>query len=547
MTSPIRRDRPRYDPRMEPGSADELELRDYLRVVRRRKWTIAFVTTVVVAAALAASFLKTPRYRASAELLIAPKASETLFDPNNGSIYTDRKRAVATEIKVLQSRAVEDAVFEELGYRPTITASGSPDDDVVTVRAVSTDPERAAQVVNTYAREYITYRRESTVKDILEAQAEVQRKVEEKQTEIDALDARPGSNDAPGRQAERTSLVNQQNLFRDQLDQLQVGASLNSGGAQLITPAEVPESPFEPTPVRSGVLGLAVGLMLGLGLAFLFEYLDDALRGTADVERVADGLPVLGVIPAVAGWRNEKTPRTVTRTDPTSLAAEAYRSLRTSVQFLGLDAPLQTLQLTSPSSGEGKTTTAANLAVVLADAGQRVIVVDCDLRRSRIHEFFGLDNEVGFTSVLVGDAPLSTALQDVDGVPGLRLLTSGPRPPNPSELLSSQRAVEVLTALRAQADIVVLDSPPVLPVSDAVGLSARVDATLMVVRAASTTRKSLARAMTLLRQVDAPLIGAVFNVAKSGTDYEGGYGYGYAYGYGKKGQAVAGPMRAPTS
>ncbi|MGH9156472.1 MAG: polysaccharide biosynthesis tyrosine autokinase [Acidimicrobiales bacterium] len=516
---------------MEPGSADELELRDYLRVIRRRKWTIALTAVVIVGAALTAAFLKTPRYRASAELLIAPKVSETLFNPNNGSIYTDPRRAVATEIKVLSSKAVEDAVAEKLGSRPTISATGSPDDDVVTVRAVSVDPERAALIVNTYATEYIDYRRESTVRDILDAQAEIQRKVEEKQGEIDALDAQPGPKDSPARAAERTSLTNQQNLFRAQLDQLQVGASLNSGGAQLITPAEAPDEPFEPNPVRSGITALAIGLLLGVGLAFLFEYLDDALRTTVDVERATQGLPVLGVIPAVPGWRNQKTTRTVTRSEPNSMAAEAYRSLRTSVQFLGLDSPLHTLQLTSPSSSEGKTTTVANLAVALADAGQRVIVVDCDLRRSRLHEFFGLANTVGITSVLVGDVPLSAALQQAGTDDRLRVLCSGPRPPNPSELLSGQRAIEVLNAIRAEADIVLFDSPPVLPVSDAVVLAARVDATLLVAHVRSTSKKALLRAYEQLRQVDAPVIGTLLNGA-SGDDgdlYSYGYGYG-AYG-----------------
>lgn len=514
---------------MIPVQGSEFELLDYLRVVRRRKWIVALTALVVVVVTLTFALLKTPRYRATAELLIAPKASETLFNPNLGSTYNDPRRSVATAIKVLQSRAVENAVAEKLGSRPDISASGSPENDVVAVQAVSTNPELAAQIANTYATEYITYRQESGIEDVLEAQAQIQRKIQEKQTEIDALDASPGPRDGPGRVTERTSLVNQQNLFRAQLDQLQVGASLNRGGAQVITPAAVPEEPFEPNPIRNGVLALVIGLLLGLGLAFLREHLDDAIRATSDVERVAQGLAVLGVIPAISGWRDKRTARVVTRAQPTSVSAEAYRSLRTSVEFLRLDAPIEVLQLTSPSSSEGKTTTVANLAVALAKTGQRVIVVDCDLRRSRIHEFFGLPNEVGFTSVLLGDVPLSAALQDVDGVPGLRLLASGPRPPNPSELLSGQRTLEVLDALRAQSDTVILDSPPVLPVSDAVGLSGRVDATLLVVRANATTRKSLARALSLLRQVEAPLIGAVLNDTKGDAGYEGAYGYGYRY------------------
>lgn len=526
--------RTRYDPRVDHVAGDGLELRDYLRVLRRRRWTVILAMLWLAGSVLTASLLKTPRYRASGELLIAPKASETLFKQVSGpAVYNDPKRAVATEIRVLESLAVEDAVAARLGYRPRLTASSSPDDNVVTVRSISVDPQRAALAVNAYAEEYINYRRESTVEDILGAQSEVQKKIDEKQREIDALDAAVGPVDpvvGTPRAAERISLLNQQNLFRNQLDQLQVEASLNRGGAQLLTPARPPTEPFEPKPLRSVASAVALGLMLGVGLAFLVDYLDDALRTTQDVERATGGLPILGVIPAVRGWRNTKTARTVTRSDPASVVAEAYRGLRTSVQFLGLDSPLRTLQLTSPSTSEGKSTTVANLAVALANAGRRVVVVDCDLRRSRAHDFFDLPNDVGVTSVLLGEVGLGAALQHVEGVDRLRILSAGQRPPNPSELLSGHRMVGLLEELKAEADIVVLDSPPVLPVSDAIGLSAHVDATLLVVRANATNRKSVVRALELLGHIDTPVIGTVLNGAKGEESYaDGGYRYGPYY------------------
>jgi capsular exopolysaccharide synthesis family protein len=186
---------------------------------------------------------------------------------------------------------------------------------------------------------------------------------------------------------------------------------------------------------------------------------------------------------------------------------------------------MRTLQVTSANAREGKTTTLANLAVALARSGQSVVVVCCDLRRPRVHEFFGLDNEIGFTSVLLGKVPLARAVQDVPAQTRLSLLASGPLPPNPSELLSSKRTVEVLGSLQAEFDIVLIDSPPVLPVTDALVLSGRVDATLLIGVAGATTRKEATRAVELLRQVDAPLVGSVLN----GVDVEGGYGYNDQY------------------
>lgn len=502
------------------------EFRDYLHVLNRRKWIVILVTIVAVGVAIAVSLTTTPRYRATGKLLIAPRLSETLFSPGSGALGVDPRRAVATAIEVLQSGAVAREVSDQLGAPVKILAVGSPESDVVAIQAVNTDPGDAAQIVNLYAQTYIRYRQESTLNEILAAQAEVQRKIAQKQTEIEALDAATSPREDP-KTLERTGLLNQQNLFRNQLDQLQVAASLNSGGAQLITPAIPPDEPFDPRPVRTTAFAGVLGLLIGIGCAFVYDYLDDTIRAAPDIARVATDLPVLGLIPTVAGWRNGRNARTITQTDPTSGAAEAYRSLRTSVQFLGLDSPLKLLQVTSPSSAEGKTTTLANLAVALASTGQNVIAVDCDLRRSRLHEFFALANDVGFTSVLLGAAPLSRALQDVPGVPGLRLLAAGPRPPNPSELLAGGRALDLLATLGSRADIVLIDSPPALPVSDAIGLAANVDAVLMVVRASKTHRRQLGPALGLLRQVDARIVGAVLNSAKH--DLVAGYHYGYSY------------------
>jgi capsular exopolysaccharide synthesis family protein len=176
--------------------------------------------------------------------------------------------------------------------------------------------------------------------------------------------------------------------------------------------------------------------------------------------------------------------------------------------------------VTSASAQEGKTTTLANLAVAFARSGLRTVAVCCDLRRPRLHAFFGLDNAVGFTSVLLGNVALSKALQPVPGVDRLLILASGPLPPNPAELLSSSRTVELLRNLASQADIVLIDSPPVLPVTDSLVLSQRVDSTVLVSAAGTTTRKAVHRAAEMLHQVSAPLVGAVLN----GVSEDSGYG-----------------------
>ncbi|MBA3652979.1 MAG: CpsD/CapB family tyrosine-protein kinase, partial [Actinobacteria bacterium] len=261
--------------------------------------------------------------------------------------------------------------------------------------------------------------------------------------------------------------------------------------------------------------------------------LDDTVKTVEDIERHAHGKGILGTIPAVTDWRNRDTARLVTIEDPTAPISEAYRSVRTSLQFIGLRQPLRTLMVTSPMAAEGKTTTLANLAVTLARSGRRVICIDCDLRRPRLHSFFGLSPTTGFTSVLLGDSPLSASLQNVDVTGGgsLRLLASGPLPPNPAELLGTSRVNELLAAVAADADIVLVDAPPLLPITDAVVLSSRVDGVVLVATAQVTSRRHLGRATQLLDQAGAETVGVVFN----GATPESGYGYNYQYRYGGKG------------
>ncbi len=510
----------------ETAEPEELELRDYLRVLRRRKWLIAAVTVVVVGAALAASFAQTPVYRASAQVLLESRVSESLFNPSTGQ-RNDPAREVDTQIHVIESRPVRDLVQKKLGSVPDVSASAVGQTDVIQLSVESTDAKRAADVANAYVEAYRAFRTTQVQDDYLAAIQQVQDRIADLQHQIDALVPVGGKPADADTEARRQALLQQQVALQARLGDLQTNSQLSSGGVQPVTPATEPGSPVRPAPKRNAAVALALGLVLGVGLAFLFEYLDDTIRGRDDVERVGAGLPVVGTIPPVPGWKDRKQPVLVAVTQPKSMVAEAYRSLRTSVQFLGLDRPLKTLQITSPSAGEGKTVTAANLGVTMANAGQRVVVVGCDLRKPRVHAFFGLDNTVGFTDVLKGEVPLSAALQAVPDVPNLAVLASGPPPPNPSEILGGGRAGEVLDALRASSDLVILDSAPVLPVTDAAVLAARADATLVVAVAGETHRKRLQQALDRLAQVGAPLAGIVLNEARE----EGGYGYGYRYGY----------------
>jgi succinoglycan biosynthesis transport protein ExoP len=520
-----------------------LELRDYLRVIRRFKWTIAVTIVLCVAAALALSFREQPKYAAGSRLVITPELAETLLNPtanSGGNSAQNQARVIATEIQIMSSPRVVEAVTEELGYAPAgVAFSSVPDTDIIHITATGTDPEKVAETANVYAETYID---QSVEQDIDEARAaidQVQGEVFRLSDEIAVVDSdlavNPPAPPEEGqrgpsdpREINRARLDGQRTSYLLEIDRLETAiTATQQGGPKILADASVPEDPINKTPVRNGVAGLALGILLGVALAFLREYLDDSVKTKEDLER-ASGLTVVGLIPELPDWKNRKATPLVAMAQPRSHASEAYRTVRTSLEFLGLDNPITSVQVTSALAAEGKTTTLSNLATTFAKGGQRVIVLCCDLRRPRVHEFFGLDNRVGFTSILLGETPLSDAIQDVpaDGLP-LRLVASGPLPPNPAELLSSNRAASVIEALHERCDLLLIDSPPVVPVTDALVLAGLVDAVLLVGDSGSTTKRSLGRAVELLRQVDAPLVGAVLNGVGSRTEY--GYEYGKEY------------------
>jgi capsular exopolysaccharide synthesis family protein len=213
----------------------------------------------------------------------------------------------------------------------------------------------------------------------------------------------------------------------------------------------------------------------------------------------------------------------ITLTDPRSPVSEAYRSLRTNLEFFSLDEPIRTLVVTSPGAEEGKSTVLANLAVVLAQGGKRVILADCDLRRPTQHTLFGLDNTTGLTTMMVDETAQSEPPLRKTSVDGLRVLPAGPSPPNPAELLGSRRMKEAMAALLEQADLLLFDAPPVLAVTDALVLAVQADGVLLVVKAGSTKREHVQQAKERLERVNARIVGSVLNNAPTDSTLEGYY------------------------
>jgi succinoglycan biosynthesis transport protein ExoP len=465
------------------------------------------------------SALQPSLYAATAEIRIVDPNAESVA--NSSSNRLDREREVNTQIEQAKSAQIRQAVDDELGDQAddieSVSISGRGNTDIIAIRVVSESPEIAQQAANTYASLYVTTRQEQVASAFTSRAEDFAAKADELSQQIAEIDialvSNPTSAEADAYLAQRASLVEQQADLRGQATEFELEATSRSGNVVITEEATLPSQPFEPNTTRNVLVFGGLGLLLGIGLAFLIERLDDRVDSAERAERVAGGLPVLGSIPRKSRRRGAGGPRElVTRDSP---AAEAYRSLATSIRFSSVGTGRNVLAVVSAVGAEGKSTIVANLGMALAESGQRVVVVSADLRKPVLASFFGKDEmKLGLTSVLLGDANLNDALMpiEVEGGRGLYLLPAGPLPHNPTELLSSPRAADIVHGLQeAGADFVLIDSPPVLPVADALAIAQLADGMLLVVAEGATRDSNLQRTVNKLKAVQADLVGLIMN------------------------------------
>lgn len=324
-------------------------------------------------------------------------------------------------------------------------------------------------------------------------------------------------------------------MLTQKLEEAKIQESAQARNVRIIDKAIKPIKPVKPNKRMNVMLGVLLGLGLGVGLTFMIEYLDRSVRKPEDIERM--GLNVLATIPQIEVEKAEKAKkrlpenikleaRLITHIDPKSPVSEAYRTLRTNLQFSKVEKSLRSILVTSAGPKEGKSTTAANLAITMAQVGNKVALIDADLRRPIIHSAFGMDRDEGLTNYLAGSLEYEQMLHD-SFLDNLKVVTSGVLPPNPAELLATEKMENLLKKLQEDFDIVIIDSPPIIAVTDATILSTKVDGTLLIVYAGQTERDAIKRAITMLNSVSSRILGIVLN----GFDVRGIYGSYYYYYY----------------
>jgi polysaccharide biosynthesis transport protein len=515
-----------------------MELRQYLNVITKWWWLI--IASVVVAGL--ASYFTTRAmpliFQARTTLVVGqvmqnpnPDYSEFYTGQVLGQSYADlskREPVLQGALDVLKLK------WEWTQLQSMVTSRVIPNTQLIEISIVDTDPQRVAALTREVANQLIlnspaatSVTKQSEQEFTLTQIADLKAKLQKAQVEVrrydDEIATASSARQIQELTARQSALQNQIGSWQSTYAQLLLTVQKGSQNSlNIVEAAQVPTSPVGPNTTNNTVMAAVIGLILAGGAAFLLEFIDDTVKDNEAVRRSL-GLETLG---AIATIDSREYPEKLAVTHyPFSPIAEAYRMLRTNLQFSSVDKPLRSMLLTSAKPLEGKSYTTANLAAIIAQSGKRVILVDADMRRPTQHLNFKLTNNAGLTTVLL-DMSINPAdiVQDV-GIENLRVMTAGPLPPNPAELLGSKRMTELIASLLQISDLVVFDTPPVLAVADATILSSHVDGVLLVVDASKTRRAIAQKAKTSLASVGARMLGVTLNriPARSNAAYDYSY------------------------
>lgn len=536
------------------GSATPMMgVREYLAVLRRQRWVVIAAVAVVLASAVAFSLLRTPQYQATATVLLRPGDPSERFYTGNGPeppLNVEGEAAFATSFPVAAEAAESLPGVDPVEMLEHLSVIVDEESAIVRISATRPDPAQARDMATAVARAFVDGRRSAETANLSRLLKQFEAQLEELQGQIAELDAtigdgglttppdalNPAAVGPPGSpQAERlAALIRFQEIFeRQQL--LDIEQDVREGGAELVSPALLPSQPVGPSLPQTAAVAGFTGLLVGLGLALLRDHLDDRVR-TGDDAAAQAGLPVLAELPKVRRRRGSSGVESVVH--PHGALAEAVRGLRTTLQCLDPDNPVRRLVVSSPSRSEGKSFVALNLATIYAQAGYRTVVVSADLRRPTLEAALEqASGERGLTSVVqapdlqaaeLASTPAADQRVQRRREPGERrpsleealvptpveklwLLPCGALPPNPAELLGSTAMEEILDRLVGMVDMVVLDTPPVLAVTDAAILATRADGVVLVVAPGQTASRAVRRATGALSAVNARLLGIVVN------------------------------------
>jgi succinoglycan biosynthesis transport protein ExoP len=495
-----------------------MEIRHYIAILWRRRWVIAVTLAVTLAVVVIGTLMATPIYVVSTTLRVAAALGGTV----DYADYIYAERLMNTYAEIATSGPVLEELMRRLGLDQSLQIEMEilPNTELMQITVEDPNPILAREAANALAEILITQSEEfyagsgKTAQEILSEQlAQTEGELSQARREYESLVTQLPEDSERVAAARRSISLKEETYatLLEQYERARVREAIRANTLSVVEPAGIPPAPSKPRKALNFALGFVVGLVGGAGLAFLFESLDTRLYSTQQIEKLT-ALTTLGKIPTAERWPSHVF------FNGNSPQAEAFRRLRTNIVNLDHEAPLQTLLITSAEPREGKSTVVANLAFALAQSGCKVAVVDGDLRLPTLHKILGLSNQMGLSSVLNQEATLDEVMQDSE-ISGVWVLTSGPLPSNPAELLGSSQMTAVIEQLARRFDIVLLDTPSLLAVTDAAVLAPAVDGVMLVVGRAQARGKAVQAACQYLADVKARSIGVVVNRAERDDSY----------------------------
>jgi non-specific protein-tyrosine kinase len=510
-----------------------MAIKRYAGLLWRRLWLLVLCTALAAGAAFGVSVNSTPMYEASTTLLIHQAPSSGANADYNSLLASEL--LANTYAQMLQESPIFEQVIKELNLSVSAEELGRNvkvdvirDTQLIGLTVTDRDPAKASAIANKVVSQFsaqnqaIQEGRYSATKQSLEKEmASLQSDIQATQASLASLQKSGMTVDTSEREHLQTLLSQERSNYTALLNSLEgvrLAEAQSTNNVIVVKDATPQYTPVSPKTGLNVMLAAFLGLILAVMAVLARDYFDDALRSPEEVEQAA-GTSIVGLIARIPGA--EQPDRLTTFANPRSSTAEAYRILRTNIDFSGVDKPVKTLAVTSSRSEEGKSITVANLAVAIAETGKRVIAIDTDLRRPTLHTFFRQSNKRGVTSALISGGMLSEHIVSTS-IPNLRLMPSGPIPPNPAELLGSARMSALIEALKSDTDFIIFDTTPILPVTDALLVAGKCDATLLVARSGVTTSVGLKKAKDQLDQAGMRVLGVVLNHVPTGrntTDY----------------------------
>jgi polysaccharide biosynthesis transport protein len=510
---------------MDGLTETSIDLRDYLAVLRRQRWLVIVATALGLGVALGFSMASTEVYSATAEVLVRPTSLNPLdAGTQDLSLETEREVVLSTSVARAAGRGL--GVSDVGSLLEHVEVEIPPETQVLEIVYSDPDPNAAVRGADAFAQAYLQFRTRQALNAALAVLENIQRTIDELEGRLEATNEAlasqtPGSAEHQNAQVQREILLGQLTVLQNQQAAIST-PTLDPG--QVIGRPSVPTSPSSPRYPLNLAVGLLMGMFVGVVGAFVRDRLDDRVRGRPELEEVA-GAPVIGTVPPVAEMDGDGVPVLAVLHQPRGPVTEAFRRLRTVLQMLTVDRSVRTLMITSPGEREGKTTTAANLAVAYGQSGRAVTVVSADVRRPRLHEFFEVENARGFVELLTGGAAASTVARE-SAVENVRVVPSGGTLPDATDVMLPEPISTALRELKKGTDLVILDGPPVLAVADAITLASRVDAVLVVAREGTTTRGAVSETLRQLEGAGARVEGWVLTNHSPSPDESYGDGYG---------------------